>query len=97
MDQTYTVPCSNCGAQAIRKHFSNQVTKYTFCPENRIIQTECPNCDSLLIMCALNGNVVEAYVSSTSVFTREQTLNNSPLAIPKNTDSKMSCLTTLSV
>ena len=97
MDQTYTVPCSNCGAQAIRRHFISQATKYGSCPENRVIQTECPNCDYLLITCSLSGDVIEAHASSTSNFTRQQNINNSPLAIPKNTGSTMSRLTTLSV
>ena len=96
MDKTYTIPCSNCGALAVRTHFISQATKCSSCPENQVIQTECPSCDYLMVICSQSGNVIEAHASSTSVITRERNLSNSPLAIPTNVDSTKSFLASMS-
>lgn len=97
MDKTYTVPCSNCGALAVRTHSISRATKWSSCPENQVIQTECPSCDYLMVICSQSGNVIEAHASSTSVFTREQNLNNFSLAIPTNPYFNSSLLTTISL
>ncbi len=43
------IRCPNCGSPAER-YF-----------HNKIVQTQCENCDYLMITCSETGNVVEAY------------------------------------
>ena len=71
MNHTFKVPCPNCGGSAIRRYFTSQEAKYSTCPKKQVIQVECSYCDYLMIMCSVSGNVIEAYDSSTSVFTRQ--------------------------
>ena len=66
MDIKRTIPCPNCGGTANRRYFTSHEAIYNSCQGNYIIQTECPVCDYLLVMCSLNGSVIEAYPSSTS-------------------------------
>ena len=46
-----TVHCPNCGHHAERQHIQ----------ESRIIRTQCPACDYLMVTCALTARVIEAY------------------------------------
>lgn len=96
MDRTYPLPCPNCGGTAIRSYFTSQATRYSNCPKNQVIQTECPSCDYLMIMCSLSGNVIEAHSSSTSAMTREGKNNYSHPAIATGNTSIISWPTRLS-
>lgn len=69
MNQTYSVRCPNCGDLATRSYFSSHEAKYKSCGENQVLQTECSGCDYLMVTCSQNGNVIEAYSSSTSMKT----------------------------
>ncbi len=71
MNHTYRVLCPNCGSWATRSYFTNQESRYSNCPKNQVIQTECPACDYLMVMCSLSGNVIEAYASATSIMSKE--------------------------
>ncbi len=73
MDINHTIPCPNCGGKANRRYFISNEATYHRCQADRIIQTECPECDYLLVMCSLNGSVIEAYPSSSSAKTRHLT------------------------
>lgn len=96
MEQTYSVRCSNCGSLAIRSHYNSKGTKYTNSQQNRVIQTECPTCDYLMVMCSSSGNVIEAHSSSTSAMTRKDKKHNSHPAIPIVNISTISWSTKLS-
>lgn len=71
MNCTYSIPCTNCGRSAIRSYFISREPKYASCPNERVIQTECPHCDYLMVMCSLSGRVIEAHDSSTSVINQD--------------------------
>lgn len=73
MDINRTIPCPNCGGAANRRYFISNEAIYHRQKGARIIQTECPVCDYLLVMCSLSGRVIEAYPSSTSPKTRHLT------------------------
>lgn len=61
MHVTQTVRCPNCGSQAKRHHFTSEEATYRVCPGKLVLQTECPVCDYLMVMCSRNGSVVEAH------------------------------------
>ena len=67
MNRTFGVPCSNCGGSATRNYFTSKESRYNACPQNQIIQVECADCDYLMVMCSVNGNIVEAYSSGIPV------------------------------
>ena len=73
MDINQTIPCPNCGGRANRRYFISNEAIDAGCPGERVIQTECPECDYLLAICSLNGSVIEAYSSSTSAKIRHLT------------------------
>ena len=73
MDINRQIPCPNCGGVANRRYFISDEAIYPRCPGERIIQTECPECDYLLVICSLSGSVIEACLSSTSGKTRHLT------------------------
>ena len=60
-----TVHCPNCGSKAERRYFTSEQTIYCKCPENQVIQTECTVCDYLMVMCSLDGSVIEAQAPGT--------------------------------
>ena len=60
-----TVRCPNCGSEAERHYFVSEEAAHCFCPSHHVIQTECPACDYLMVMCSRNGSVVEAYAPGT--------------------------------
>ncbi len=66
MYATQAIPCPNCGSQAQRSYFTSKETDCNSCPSNQVIQTECPVCDYLMVMCSVNGAVVEAHAPGTS-------------------------------
>jgi hypothetical protein len=74
--QQQTVRCPNCGSKAERRYFVSQESAYSFCPSHHVVQTECPACDYLMIMCSRNGSVVEAYAPGTQSVKRAS--SNSP-------------------
>ena len=45
------VHCPTCGCNAERYHLEDE----------RLIRTQCPRCDYLMIMCSQTGKVIEAY------------------------------------
>lgn len=57
--------CPNCGGNATRVYFNSPDPRYHRCASDQVIQTECPSCDYLMVMCARNGIVIEAYAPST--------------------------------
>ena len=81
MNRTFGVPCPNCGDAATRTHFTSQEAKYSNCPQNQVIQVECPHCDYLMVMCTFSGNVIEAHASSTSFLTNNRNLPQLPISI----------------
>jgi len=61
------VRCPNCGCEAKRCYFTNEQPGHQHCPDRQTIQTECPACDYLMVMCASTGRVIEAYAPGISV------------------------------
>lgn len=61
------ISCPNCGSKASRTHFTSNNAAYRSCPNKQVIQTECPVCDYLMVMCSLNGSVLEAEFPGTSL------------------------------
>jgi endogenous inhibitor of DNA gyrase (YacG/DUF329 family) len=84
MELNFTIPCPNCGGAANRRYSLGNEAIYERCQGDRIIQTECPECDYLLVMCSLSGSVIEACPSSTSPKTRHLTssLQKSSQVVP---------------
>ena len=62
----FQCPCPNCGGNATRTYFTSRDETYQRCVSDRVIQTECLDCDYLMVMCARNGIVIEAYAPSAS-------------------------------
>ena len=60
----FLCPCPNCGGNSTRTYFTSRDETYQRCVSDRIIQTECQDCDYLMVMCARNGIVIEAYAPS---------------------------------
>ena len=61
MQTTQVVRCPNCGSFAERRHFTGAQPTYQTCPDQQVSQTECQTCDYLLVMCSINGRVIEGY------------------------------------
>ncbi len=57
----FLCPCPNCGGKGVRTYFTSNDKTYQRCLSDRVIQTECLDCDYLMVMCARNGIVIEAY------------------------------------
>ena len=51
VDRVQRVHCPNCGSHAERHHLMS----------DRLLRTQCPSCDYLMITCADSGRVIEAY------------------------------------
>lgn len=83
MQANQRVRCPNCGSDAWRSYFTSDDFNHRICPSNQVIQTECPACDYLMIMCSRNAKVIEAYAPGI-IFSQENKSLNSPqsLAIP---------------
>lgn len=75
MHVTQTVRCPNCGSSAQRRYFTSEEAAYSSCPSNQVIQTECPVCDYLMVICSLSGRVVEAQAPGTSALTYSRNSN----------------------
>lgn len=62
---TQVVCCPNCGSPAERYYFQNQnlsVQRSGSQPRSQqCIQTQCQQCDYLMVTCAQTGSVIEAY------------------------------------
>ncbi len=67
MNIVQKISCPNCGNKAVRRYFTSNEAVYSNCPNKQVIYTECPICDYLMVMCSLNGSVLEAEFSSTFV------------------------------
>lgn len=50
------VHCPTCGSSAERYHMADE----------RVIRTQCPCCDYLMILCSQTGKVIESYAPSLS-------------------------------
>ncbi len=61
MAASKTIPCPNCGSKAKRYYFTSNEAAYVSCPQNLVLQTECPVCDYLMVTCSLSGTVIEAH------------------------------------
>ena len=81
MNQTYTVRCSDCGSLALRTHSISNLEEAHSCPGSQTIKTECPSCDYLLVTCSVNGKVIDAHSSTTSVIARQPNISKFPPAI----------------
>lgn len=68
MKKKQTVRCPNCGSESQRYYFTSDEAMYRSCSGSQVMQTECEHCDYLMVMCLLNGNVVEAYAPGTNAF-----------------------------
>ena len=66
IDIIQKISCPNCGSKAVRRYFTSNEAAYSNCPNKKVIYTECPVCDYLMVMCSLSGSVLEAEHSSTS-------------------------------
>lgn len=63
-----TVCCPQCGSAARRLYFTSSYPTHLKCPGGLVHQVECPSCDYLLVSCAVNGQVVEAYAEGISTY-----------------------------
>jgi hypothetical protein len=79
-----TVRCPNCGSEAQRRYFKSKEATYSSCSGNQVIQTECNQCDYLMVMCSLNGNVVEAYAPGIWTFSDLSQRHHLPAIAVKN-------------
>ena len=70
------VRCPNCGSKAERNYFTSKETIYHACPDNQVIQTECAVCDYLMVMCSLDGSVVEAQAPGTWIPANSKQVND---------------------
>jgi hypothetical protein len=61
------IRCPNCGSLAHRHLFDEGAAICQSCPDQQVVQTECPVCDYLLVMCWKNGRVLEAYAPGIKV------------------------------
>ncbi|NET34822.1 MAG: replication restart DNA helicase PriA [Cyanothece sp. SIO1E1] len=52
MPTAQTICCPNCGSNHAERHYLGS---------SRLIRTQCPTCDYLMITCSVTGKVVEAY------------------------------------
>lgn len=81
--RTIKCPCPNCGDNATRIYFTSREAIYHRCVSNLVIQTECLKCDYLMVMCARNGIVIEAYAPSAPM-----PVSNFPLLTTSPGDNK---------
>ena len=58
MQNVQIVRCPNCGNLAERRQLSDRLVPAC----DRVIQTECPVCDYLMVIGLPTGKVIEAYV-----------------------------------
>lgn len=68
MHTAETICCSQCGATARRLYFTSSYPTHLKCPGGLVHQIECPTCDYLLVACAVNGQVIEAYGEGISTY-----------------------------
>lgn len=64
------VCCPNCGQKGYRTYSLQPTTGVNLCPQRQVMQTECPHCDYLMVMCVLNGRVLETDASGISIASR---------------------------
>jgi DNA-directed RNA polymerase subunit RPC12/RpoP len=73
MKDTQVVRCPNCGSKAKRHSRVSFLPVRDRYPKNQINQIECQECDYLMVICSLSGNVLEAYapgISSQNIYTK---------------------------
>ncbi|NEQ32520.1 MAG: replication restart DNA helicase PriA [Leptolyngbya sp. SIO4C5] len=51
VESVESIYCPNCGNSAERHYLSS----------DRLVRTQCPRCDYLMITCSSTGRVIEAY------------------------------------
>ena len=61
-DFLQVVRCPTCGNKAERKYCSSNSRPYYSCCDHPLIRTECPTCDYLMVVSALDGRVLETYL-----------------------------------
>lgn len=75
--------CPQCGSSARRLYFTSAHSAHLKCPGGLVNQVECPSCDYLLVSCAVDGQVVEAYADGISTYQRSYTITSKPAeAVP---------------
>ena len=67
IETTIHCHCPNCGGDATRIYFTSPEAVYNRCNNSPVIKTECTACDYLMVMCALNGIVIEAYAPTLAI------------------------------
>ncbi|BDM79218.1 hypothetical protein [Acaryochloris marina] len=65
---TQTICCPQCGSPARRLYFTSSYPTHLKCPGGLVNQVECPSCDYLMVSCAVDGQVVEAYAEGISTY-----------------------------
>ena len=55
------VRCPNCGSPAHRHLYDEGLSRCQSCPDQQVAQTECPECDYLMVICWKDGKVLEAH------------------------------------
>ncbi len=91
MNAPMVVCCPNCGSRAYRHFLSDRQLNCCKCPDNQVVQTECPVCDYLMVMCWQNGRVIEAYVSGRQAVTHTSVTHQVPYLLhpePTSTSPK---------
>ena len=82
MNNIQNIYCPNCGNSSARRRYFASATA-SKCSGELVNQIECPACDYLMVTCALDGRVLEAYSPGLSVFsvkaqTRPHSVSLSP-------------------
>jgi predicted RNA-binding Zn-ribbon protein involved in translation (DUF1610 family) len=63
MQTVQIVRCPNCGSLAERRLWCDRLPlSGSQGSGHQLVQTECPVCDYLMVMCCQTGRVIEAYV-----------------------------------
>lgn len=80
MEKNHHVCCPTCGSSnAKRRHFIS--TDARKCPGQLVNQVECPACDYLMVTCAVDGRVLEAYSSGLMASSFEHQLQSRCLTL----------------
>ena len=67
MKDNYNICCPNCGNSSAHQRFFVSATANK-CSKELVSQIECPACDYLMVTCAVDGRVLEAYSPGLSVY-----------------------------
>lgn len=79
MHKEIVVRCPNCGSFA-QRFLTDHLPVGVSCPQQQVIQTECPSCDYFMVMCA-NGQVPLPNSFATTSVTSKRTLDLASFAL----------------